>query len=159
MNIVIIVLVLVALLFALAFFTRRRFGVLGLALAAGAMLSKTWAPELTPYVRQAGVQLVAPPLESVIAAALIVLPAVLLLFSGPTYHAMWQKVVGSAVFALLALSFLLEPLGGALVLTGDSQAVYAFLIDNRSWIITGGILYALVDLLMVHTPKRHKESH
>lgn len=158
MNVVIVILILVALLFALSFFTKRRFGVLGLALAAGAMLSKTWAPELTPYVRQAGVQLVAPPLESVVAASLVLLPAILLLFSGPTYHAMWQKLIGSAVFALLAISFLLEPLGGALVLTGDSQAVYEFLVHNRTWIITGGILYALFDLLMVRTP-RHKESH
>lgn len=157
MNVVIIVLILVVLLFAVSFFTRRRFGVLGLALAAGAMLSETWTPGLTPYVHEAGVRLVAPPLESVVGSVLILLPAILLLFSGPTYHTLWQKIVGSAVFALLALSFLLEPLGGALVLTGDSQTVYAFLVDNRTWIITGGILYALVDLLMVKTP-RHKEK-
>jgi len=159
MNLVVIVLILIALLFGLAFFTKRRFGVLGLALAAGAMLSETWAPGLTPYVRDAGVQLVAPPLENVIAAALILLPAILLLFSGPTYHMLWQKLIGSAVFALLALSFLLEPLGGALVLTGDSRTVYDFLIQHRTWIITGGILYALVDLLMVKTPRHTKESH
>ena len=159
MNLVVIVLILIALLFCLAFFTKRRFGVLGLALAAGAMLSETWAPGLTPYVRDAGVQLVAPPLENVIAAALILLPAILLLFSGPTYHTLWQKFIGSAVFALLALSFLLEPLGGALVLTGDSRTAYDFLIQHRTWIITGGILYALVDLLMVKTPRHAKESH
>lgn len=159
MNLVVIVLILIALLFGLAFFTKRRFGVLGLALAAGAMLSETWAPGLTPYVRDAGVQLVAPPLENVIAAALILLPAILLLFSGPTYHMLWQKLIGSAVFALLALSFLLEPLGGALVLTGDSRTVYDFLIQHRTWIITGGILYALVDLLMVKTPRHTKENH
>lgn len=159
MNLVIIVLILIALLFALAFFTKRRFGVLGLALAAGAMLSKTWASDLTPYVKDAGIQLVAPPLESVVASVLILLPAVLLLFSGPTYHVMWQKLLGSAAFALLALSFLLEPLAGALVLSGDSRTVYNFLIEYRTWIITGGIVYALIDLLMVRTPKHSGDKH
>jgi hypothetical protein len=158
MNVVIIILILVALLFAVAFFTRRRFGVLGLALTAGAMLSGLWAQDLTPYIQQAGVELVAPPLQSVVAAIVILLPAIVLLFSGPTYHKMWQKVVGSGIFALLALAFLLEPLGGALVLDDNGQKVYSFLADNRTWIITGGILYALFDLLAVKTPKHTKEK-
>lgn len=159
MNVVIVILILIALLFALSFFTKRRFGVLGLALTAGATLSQLWAGDLTPYVQQAGLQLVAPPLESVVAAAVILLPAIVLLFSGPSYHTLWQKVVSSAVFALLALAFLLEPLGGALVLQGDGQTVYVSLLHNRTWIITGGILYALYDLLMAKSPKPSKEKH
>ena len=54
MNVVIVVSIILVALFALAFFTKRRFGVLGLALAAGAMLSELWAAELTPFVQKAG---------------------------------------------------------------------------------------------------------
>jgi hypothetical protein len=158
MNVIVIILILVALLFAAAFFTKRRFGVLGLALTAGATLSKLWATDLTPYVQNAGVKLIAPPLESVVAAVVILLPAIVLLFSGPTYHKLWQKIVGSAVFALLAIAFLLGPLGNALVLEGNGQTIYVFLVNNQTWIITGSILYALFDVLAVKTPKHKKEK-
>lgn len=157
MNVLIVVLVILAALFALAFFTKRRFGVLGLALAAGAMLSDLWARELTPYVEQAGLQIVAPPMETLVAAGIILLPAILLLFSGPTYAKMPQRIIGASAFALLAAAFLLTPLGNALVITGDSQQVYRALTDNRMYIITAGIIFALFDLLTVKTPK-HKEK-
>lgn len=157
MNVVIVILILVAILFVAPFFTKRRFGVLGLALTAGATLSALWAADLVPFVEGAGVELVAPPLESVVAAAVILIPPILLLFSGPTYHKTWQKVVGSAAFALLAVAFLLDPLGNALVLQGDSQKVYTFLVENKTWIITGAIIYALYDLLTLKTPKPAKE--
>ena len=158
MNVVIVVLIIIAALFALAFFTKRRFGVLGLALAAGAVLSDMWATDATPYIQQAGLQVVAPPMETLVAATMILLPAVVLLFSGPKYSKMSQRVIGSAAFALLAVAFLLDPLGGALVLTGDSQDIYKLLVDNHLWIITGGILLALIDLLTAKSPKPIKEK-
>ena len=153
MNIVIVVLVILAVLFTVAYFTKRRFGVLGLALTAGAMLSEMWAETVTPYIEQAGLEIVAPPLETVVASVLILLPAVLLLFSGPTYSKVIQRIIGAAAFALLAAAFLLVPLGGALVITGDGMRAYEFMTDNRSYIITAGIVFALIDLLMVKTPK------
>ena len=160
MNAVIVMLGMVAVLFALAFFTKRRFGLLGLALTAGATLSAMWAATLTPYIRQAGLDLVAPPLQSVVAAGIIVLPAVVLLFSGPMYTKVWQRVIGSALFALLAMALLFESLGSALVLQGEGQTVYALLGQYRTWIITAGILLALFDLLIVKAPKHvDKEKH
>lgn len=154
MNVAIVVVIVLAVLFALAFFTKRRFGVLGLALTAGATLSTLWATELTPIVEKSGFMITAPPMETVVAVVVVLLPAVVLLFSGPTYHKLSQRVVGAAAFALLASAFLLEPLGNALVLTGDSQDVYTFLVDNRVYIITAGILFALFDLLTVKSAKK-----
>ena len=159
MNVAIVLLILLAVLFALTFFTKRRFGVLGLALTAGATLSSLWTPDVVPIVQQAGVELVAPPLSSVVAAAIILLPAVVLLFSGPTYSSKLQRAIGSLVFSLLALAFMLEPLGGALVLEGDGKRLFDILVEYRVWIITAGILLALADLLFVKTPKISKEKH
>jgi hypothetical protein len=156
MTVVIIVLIIIAILFATMFFTKRRFGVLGLALTAGATLSGLWATDVTPFVASSGVELIAPPLGSVVAAVMILLPAILLLFSGPTYSELWQKLVGSAAFALLALAFLLQPLGSALVIEGDGQKVYDFLVTYRTWIVTGGIVFALFDLLAIKSPRHHK---
>lgn len=158
MNIVAVVLIVIALLFLTAYFTKRRFGVLGLALCAGSLLSAMWTADVTPFIREvAGVQLIAPPLSSVVAVSLVLLPAVLLLFSGPTYHSRVQRIVGAAAFALLATSLLLGSLGGGLGLSGTGKEVYDFLLENRNYIITLAIVYALFDILTLKTPKKKEE--
>jgi hypothetical protein len=157
MNIVVILLMVVGLLFATTYFTRRRFGVLGLALCAGFLLSTMWTADVTPLVEDAGLKLLTPPLGSVVAAALILLPAVILLFSGPVYHRHWQRLLGAVAFSLLASSFLLTPLHSGLVLDETGKKIYDFLIDNRNLIITGTIAYAVYDLLVLKTPKREKK--
>ena len=159
MKVVIIFLIVVVALFVVAFATKRRFGVLGLALAAGAMLSSLWSEKLTPLVEQTGVvSIVLPPLESLVAAALVLLPAVLLFFSGPTYKHIGHRVMGSLAFAILALALLLEPLGSALVLQDIGKQIYDFFVENRVYIVTAGLVFALFDILATKTPKHHKES-
>lgn len=159
MNVLIIVGGFVVTLFVMAYFTKRQFGVLGLALASGATLSGLWAQNLTPYIESAGVQIVAPPMETVVAAAMTLLPAVILLFSGPSYSKKSQRVIGAGAFALLAVAFLLEPLGNALVITGEGVTYYTWLTENRVWIVTAGLLFALVDILTAKTPKPEKAGH
>lgn len=153
MTFVIIFLILLASLFALAFFTKRRFGVLGLALATGAMVSGLWVADLTPIVAQAGLVLVKPPLESVVAATLILAPALLLLLSGPSYRSSWQRTLGAVLFAVLAAVLLLEPLGSALIIEGPGEQLYNFFVGNRVIIVTACVALALVDLLLTKTPK------
>ena len=153
MTFVIIFLLLLAGLFALAFFTKHRFGVLGLALVAGAMVSGLWVADLTPVVAQAGFVLIKPPLESVVAASLTLLPALLLLMSGPSYRASWQRVMGALLFAVLAAVLLLEPLGSALIIEGPGEQLYRFFTHNSVIVITVCVVLALVDLLLTKTPK------
>jgi len=86
-------------------------------------------------------------LVSVVAAALVLLPAVLLLFRGPSYKKPHHRIIGAAMFALLAFAFLLPILGDALVLTGDGRTVYNFVATYRVWIVTGGIVLALGDIM------------
>lgn len=159
MNVVVIFLIVVVALFVVAFATKRRFGVLGLALAAGAMLSSLWTEKLTPLVEQSGVvSITLPPLASLVAAALVLLPAVLLFFSGPTYKHKGQRAAGSLAFAVLALALLLEPLGSALILQDTGKQVYDFFVQNRVYIVTVGLVFALFDILATKTPRHHKES-
>lgn len=159
MSFVVIFLIIIGLLFATAFFTKRRFGVLGLALAAGAMLSTLWVGDLTPIIANAGIILVKPPLESVVAGGLILLPALLLLSSGPTYKSFSQRLVGSAAFAVLAIALLLQPLGSALVIDGIGTSVYDFFTHYRTIIITVCLALAILDLLVAKMPKRRSSSH
>ena len=155
MNVALVFFVVLVLLFILAFATKRRFGVLGLALAAGALLSSLWADKLTPLVeQQTGIIVQQPPTQTVVAIALVLLPAVILLFSGPSYKDMPMRFVGALCFAALAVALLVEPLGSALVLQGQSKQVYEFFADNRVYIVTIGLILALVDLLLTHTTHR-----
>lgn len=157
MSFLVIFLIVIGLLFALAFFTKRRFGVLGLALAAGAMLSTLWVGDLTPIIAKAGIVLVAPPLESVVAAALILAPAVLLLSSGPVNKKPTQRVIGAAAFAVLATALLLQPLGSALVIDATAKPVYDFFVQYRAVIITICLVFAVLDILVTKSPKASKE--
>ena len=159
MNIALVFIVVLVLLFALAFVTKRRFGVLGLALAAGAMLSSLWATKLTPLVEQAGVSVDRPPLETIVAVVLVLLPAVLLLFSGPSYRELPMRLIGAFCFAALALALLVEPLASALVLQGNSKEIYDFFVDNRVYIVTAGLILALLDILVTRTSKHHRGGH
>lgn len=156
MNVAIVYLVVLILLFALSYFTRRRFGVLGLALAAGAMLSDLWAQQLTPVVRSTGLEITAPPLATLVAVSLVLLPAILLLFSGPSYHNRMEQVIGAFLFSALATALLIEPLGSGLVLQGESKEVYDWFYANRVYIVTLGLIAALVDLLFAKTPRYKK---
>lgn len=158
MSIVLIVLAIIALLFAVTYITRRRFGVLGLALCAGYLLSTMWTADVTPWIEGAGIQLMTPPLSSVVAAALVLMPPVLLLiFGGPTYNGPLLRLIGAAAFALLATSFLLGPLGNSLILDESGMKIYQVLVNNKSFIITVTIAYALYDIITMRTPKKDKK--
>ena len=95
MNVAIVFFIVLLLLFGLAYVTKRRFGVLGLALAAGSMLSELWAEKLTPLVRDAGLIVQKPPLITVVAVVLVLLPAAFLLFSGPSYRDTPKRLFGA----------------------------------------------------------------
>lgn len=158
MNVAIVFSVVLVLLFALAYVTKRRFGVLGLALAAGSMLSELWATQLTPVVRDAGFIVQSPPLITVVSVILVLLPAVFLLFSGPSYHDAPRRLIGAFLFAALAFALLVEPLGSALVLQGEGRTVYEFFRDNQVYIVTVGLIIAVFDLLGAHTSGAHKPA-
>ena len=158
MNVAIVFGIILIALFGLAFLTKRRFGVLGLALAAGAMLSSLWADSLTPVIANAGFVVDKPPLITVVAVGLVLLPAVILLFSGPSYKDMPLRIVGAFAFAALAVALLIEPLGSALVLLDEGKTVYDFFVEYRVYIVTAGLILALLDILATRTPGRRRSS-
>lgn len=148
-----VLILIVIVLFAIVFFTKRRYGVLALALAGGAMLSTLWVGDLTPIIAQAGFVLIKPPLESVVASALVLLPAIILLTSGPAYQSTVQRTLGALLFAVFAVVLLLEPIGSALVIEGPGKQAYDFLVANRVGIITVCMVVAISDILFTKTPK------
>lgn len=159
MSFLIIFLGIVAVLFVLAYVTKRRFGLLGLALAAGALLSSLWVGDLTPIIAGAGIVVVEPPLETIVSVGLTLLPAILLLFSGPVYKGKLHRVVGAAVFALLAGALLLPTFGSALVVDEVARPAYDVLSQYRPVIITFALVYAIGDLVVAKSPKHRGREH
>jgi len=155
--IVISIFVLIAVaLFVGAFITRRRFGLLGLALTAGATLSTIWSYDAGLVVSATGL-VPAGPLTNAVALSLVVLaPAVVLLFHGYTYKNIIPRVIGSLLFTVLALAFLVEPIGYALPLQGIAADAYNWLATNKNLIISIGVVLAVIDLFFTKPAKKEK---
>jgi hypothetical protein len=135
-------------LFLTAYVTGRRLGILGLALAAGSVVASFWVGEVTPLVAQAGVEIIRPPLSTLVAVALILLPPVLLFFNGPSVKQRLLRLVGAVLFAMLAVAFLLEPLDAALLLDSTSKPIHELLVHYRPFVITGGLTLSVLDLML-----------
>ena len=143
-------------LFLVAFFTKRRLAVLGPALAVGAMLSELWVGDLTPLVAQAGFVTVKPPLESVVAATLVLVPAFFLLLSGPAYHGKAGRVIGALLFALLANFLLLDVYSAAVIIDGPGRLLFDGLSDWKILGVSAVLLLAIFEGLGIKTPKPDK---
>lgn len=134
-------------LFIAAFITKRRFGLLGLALSAGSILSGIWDYNAGLIASCLGIPST-PMTSAIILAVIILLPAVVLLFHGYTYKTLVGRLVGASLFTLLALAFLVEPLEHTIVLNGFGLNVYTWLVENRTVIIGFGLAVAVVDLFL-----------
>ncbi len=133
-----------------AYLFRRRFGVAGVTLAAGAVLAKLWTDSLTPLVASAGVIIIRPPLESIVAIVLTLLPAILVMSRSPRAHAHHRQVIGSALFALLAVMLTYGAFANAVVLDESSKQYITQLISYEKIIITVCLVLAIVDILLSH---------
>lgn len=148
-------------LFALSYFTKRRFGVLGLGLAAGLVLSQELTRYLATFLQYGDFPVEPLGYKASATVLLILAPAVVLLFSGPKYFHKRQAVIGSVLFAVLATTMLIEPLAWNLPTTDTSvEPVTSFIATNTPFIIITGVVVAILDTLHTHTskalPKRGK---
>ena len=137
---------------------KRRFGVLGLALAAGVIISQSWAEKLTPIIQQQGFESTTPPLLVIVQAALVIAPAIILLFSGPTYHQKIPRIIGSLLFALLASTFLVSILGGFMQFDEVSLPMYEAFTGFQQVIIVACLIVAVIDVLMTQTPRKKRSK-
>lgn len=138
------------LLFLLAFLTKRRFGVLGLGLCAGALLSEYWTNGASSLLHQQGISIVAPPLESVVAIALTLLPVLILLAGGPSYHKKPERFVGGLLFAGMAFLVLFPILKSIIVIDSAAQMVIDFISLYGTGLLAVLIAAAVIDTMLAH---------
>jgi hypothetical protein len=134
-----------AVLFIAVYLTKRRFGLLGLALASGSILSDIWGRDALYAFTYSGAP-TGPLAAAVILSGLILLPAGILLFHGYAYKSKLGRTGGALLFTVLALAFLVEPLGHVLMLQGFGSEVYDWLVNNREIIIGIGLALAVLDM-------------
>ncbi len=149
-------------LFTGAFISKRRFGLLGLALTAGAMLSTLWSYDAGLLVSSTGLFPEGVITQAVTQSLVVLLPAILLLFHGYAYKKPIPRVIGSLLFTALALAFLVEPIGYALPLEGDGATVYTVLKEYKDVIISAGVILAIVDLFFTkpaHLAEKSDKKH
>lgn len=148
MDIVFIYLAVVAALFVSAYVAKRRFGLLGLALAAGYLLSDIWGDDIALLAAGLGFGSGAVT-AAVVTSLMVVLPPAVLMFHGYVYKNAIARSVGAALFAVLALAFLIEPLGRVFVPSNEAgQEVYNWMSDNRLQLIAVGLTMAIIDVFM-----------
>lgn len=158
-NVVVVFGVIGLALFALAWLMNRRYGLLGLALAAGSLLSGIWAPFITSVVAESHYVQMGEVTNSIILSAIVLAPAVLLLLHGAKYHSAFPRLVGALMFAVLALAFLVQPLGYIFPSgSGQAGAAYAWLADNEKWVIGVGLILAVFDMFFTK-PAHHADKH
>ncbi|HAC55869.1 TPA: hypothetical protein DCF80_00060 [Candidatus Saccharibacteria bacterium] len=158
-----LILVVVALgLFALAFVTKRRYGVLGLGLTAGLVLSQELSKELAVILTASDFPVEPLTFQSAATIVLILAPALALLFAGPKYSDQRFAVAGSAMFAVYATLLLLAPLTTSLPITDPSiQPTINQVAQYSSIIISVGVIVAVLDLMHSHgkMPLSKKSKH
>jgi hypothetical protein len=145
MGVVITVAILAVSLFVASYITKRRFGLLGLALASGYLLSNIWGYNAGLVAGIFGVPY-NPLTSAIILVAITMLPPIVLLFHGYTYKSFIGRVVGAVLFTILALAFLVVPLGHILNLQGFGVDVYNWMLKNKDTIIGLGLPLAVADL-------------
>jgi len=158
MNVIVIFAALALTLFIAAFIAKRRFGLLGLALAAGSILSGIWSYDAGLLVGALGIFPTSPLTTAVTLALIVLLPAVLLLFHGYTYKGAIGRIFGALLFTLLAMAFLVEPLGFALTLEGAGADAYRWLVEYKEVIISVGLVLAVVDLFLTKPARRSEKK-
>ena len=151
MSVAILFGVIVAVIFAAAFVSSRRFGPLALALAAGFLLAEWWSSWLGSILDGFGMELDWLP-NGVIAVLLLLLaPLFALLASGPKYQKKHMKIVSAAGIAFLAAALLVMPLGKFMSLDGQALELYKMFAGAWRYIATTGLVLGVVDLFLART--------
>lgn len=146
-------------LFAGAFISKRRFGLLGLALTAGATISTIWSYDAGLVVSSIGILPEGVITQAVTQSLVVLLPAILLLFHGYAYKNIFSRVIGSLMFTILALAFLVDPIGFALPLEGTGATAYNTIKQYKDVIISVGVILAVIDLFFTKPAHLAEKAH
>ena len=144
-----------AALFLVGWMSRRSMGLPALTLAAGALIADLWTDSLTPVVAQSGLVIVKPPLESLVAIVLTLVPAFVVMMRAPKMASKHHGWFGSLVFATLGVMLTYAAFGNAVVLDEGSKDIVRQIFSREAIITTAAILLAVLEVLLYRKPHTH----
>lgn len=145
-------------LFVIAYLSKRRFGLLGLSLAAGSVLASIWGYEAGLTAGVLGVE-TNQTTSTVAVCVLIMLPTIILMFHGKSYKTHIGKIVGSLLFTVLAFAFLINPLKNIVVVEGLGSNVFEWFLTNSRTIVGVGLIIAVADLFLTKPAHDKHDKH
>jgi len=141
-------------LFAVVYASKRRFGLLGLALVAGSIISASWASYATVMLQVYGLNLVSPPLKVVVAALLVVLPVLILIIVGPTYRKKWQRLSGALLLSLFGTALMAAAIAREAPELAQGNIVIHIITQTYPIILVAGVILAILDIIVTYFPKK-----
>ena len=129
-----------------------------LTLAAGALLADLWTDSLTPIVAQTGVVVVRPPLTSIVAIALTLLPALVVMFRSHKVTSHHRSVLGSVIFAVLGAMLTYSAFSNAVILDDSSKQYVLYIVTYQSVTVTVCVIYAILEVLFYKKPVTHDKK-
>jgi len=142
----------------ISFLSGRRFGALALSLSAGSVLSGLWAEQLADWLADSGWQVAWLPADVLSTVAILLVPVIFLLISGPKYQTKRDRIIASLMFGLLTASFLVQPLGGLMNLEGDALVAYNWLAEIWQYVVSVGLAIGVIDIFLTHSKKPSKSD-
>jgi hypothetical protein len=142
---------LLVVLFLVTFFMGRRFGLLGLGLAAGVLLSSQlsgWLEQWLLPLQANYAEYLGTLTTAQIASMLVLLaPSLVLLTTGPRYHGRKMKFVGALLYTTMAAFALLPFVLSSIDIPTDVKNI---ITSFNTTAIVAGVVVAVIDLVMPH---------
>lgn len=139
-----------------ALISGRRFGTLALALGAGSVISGLWAEWLSEQLEVFGFGVAGLPAGVLAAILLTLAPVLVLILGGPKYSTKLERALGSLAIGILTAAFLVQPLGKFMHLEGEALSIYELLSGVWVYVVTIGLVFGVIDLLLYHGSKQHR---
>ena len=160
MSVLIVFMIIIGVIFAAAFLSARRFGVLALGLAAGSVLASLWGDSLAIWMIKLDVDVSGVSMGAVSTAILQILPIVILVLSGPRYYSKFERILSALAIGVLTAAFLVQPLGKFMVLQSEAASAYNWLAGIWQYVVTVGLAMGIIDLFLLHSSKKsHSKKH
>ncbi|MFZ1812098.1 MAG: hypothetical protein WAU02_01065 [Candidatus Saccharimonadales bacterium] len=159
--ILVVVGIVFAALFVVAFMTKRRYGVLAMALAAGSVLSTTAGRIVADSFSANAITFEPYDTDVVVMVLLTLAPVMTMFISGPTYHSKRAALVGAMAIGVVSVCLLLGPLVATWPAdSAVSRDVVNMLGKWRNPLIMVGLVAAIIDTFTIHnvTPRKHAKS-
>jgi len=145
-------------LFILAVLFNRRFGLLGLGLAVGLVLSDIWTDWLLDLAKQSNI-IIEPYAPTLLKVMIILTPVLIFLFKGFSYKGLIGRFIGAGMFVVLAIAFLIKPLSYFWAIQGVGDVIFNFILEKRTIIMGIGLLFAVADFFIAkpsYKPRRER---